>query len=174
MAVQYRPIVGFPRYRVGDDGSVWSRCYGGWRRLRARKHSAGYRTVMLRRSKRSYQFLIHQLVLLAFVGPCPDGMECRHFPNRDRADNRLCNLQWGTPSANQMDRVVHGTHNRGENAKQSRFCDDEVHTIRWLLKLGTYPKSVIARMFGVSRGCIRGIDSGVNWKYLPTVDPNEG
>ena len=37
---------------------------------------------------------VHALVLTAFVGPRPEGMESRHL-NGDRRDNHLANLCWG-------------------------------------------------------------------------------
>jgi len=52
---------------------------------------------------------VHNLVLSTFIGPCPKGMECRHFPDRDPSNNRLDNLSWGTPVENAIDRVWHGT-----------------------------------------------------------------
>lgn len=52
---------------------------------------------------------VHRLVLEAFVGPCPKGMQCRHL-NGIPTDNRLENLRWGTPSEDNYDRVRHGTH----------------------------------------------------------------
>ena len=92
------------RYRVGDDGSVWSRkgrCglndeawrYRKWRRLvpiqntRATMHVA----IRIRRKRR----FIHRLVLEAFVGPCPVGGECMHKDDNPR-NNSLRNLKWGT------------------------------------------------------------------------------
>lgn len=50
------------------------------------------------------------LVMTAFVGPRPEGMECCHN-NGNPADNRLGNLRWDTHSANAMDMVRHGGHN---------------------------------------------------------------
>ncbi len=44
--------------------------------------------------------LVHHAVLLAWVGPCPEGYQCDHL-NGNNVDNRLCNLQWVTPSENQ-------------------------------------------------------------------------
>lgn len=52
---------------------------------------------------------VHHLVLEAFVGPRPHGMQCRHI-NGNSLDNRLKNLAWGTPSEDNYDRVRHGTH----------------------------------------------------------------
>ena len=51
---------------------------------------------------------VHELVLLAFVGPAPHKHECRHL-NGDPSDNRLKNLCWGTRSENIADAVRHGT-----------------------------------------------------------------
>ena len=52
---------------------------------------------------------VHRVVLLAFVGPLPDGLVTRHL-NDDKADNRLSNLAYGTYSENMLDRVENGIH----------------------------------------------------------------
>lgn len=52
--------------------------------------------------------LVHRLVLEAFVGPCPEGMEACHN-NGDRSDNRLENLRWDTHENNTSERAIHGT-----------------------------------------------------------------
>lgn len=67
-------------------------------------------------------FLVHRLVLLAFVGPCPDGHECRHLDG-DPTNNALENLQWGTRSENQRDRVRHGTASRGEQHGMAKMSE---------------------------------------------------
>jgi hypothetical protein len=55
---------------------------------------------------------VHILVLTAFVGPRPDGMEGCHGP-AGGYDNRLTNLRWDTHSENMLDRTRHGTcHHR--------------------------------------------------------------
>ncbi len=60
---------------------------------------------------------VHRIVLEAFVGPCPAGMEGCHN-DRNPANNVVSNLRWDTPSNNQLDRRRHGTHN-GRHVKRS-------------------------------------------------------
>ena len=49
---------------------------------------------------------VHQLVLGAFVGPCPAGMEVRHLDGNEK-NNRLSNLKYDTGSKNKLDRKWH-------------------------------------------------------------------
>lgn len=56
---------------------------------------------------------VHQLVLEAFVGPCPPGLVCCHA-NDIPDDNRLENLRWDTLAANGLDAVRNG-RNRSAN-----------------------------------------------------------
>lgn len=62
--------------------------------------------------------LVHHLVMEAFVGPRPEGMETRHLDG-DAANNRLGNLTYGTSSENSYDVVRHG---RNHNAAKTH-CD---------------------------------------------------
>ena len=55
---------------------------------------------------------VHTLVLEAFVGPRPAGCEACHNDG-DVYNNAVTNLRWDTASANQRDRVKHGTHHWG-------------------------------------------------------------
>lgn len=70
--------------------------------------SKGYKQVGLHRSGQTTHH-VHRLVLLAFAGPAPEGMEVRHL-NGDRTDNTLANLTWGTHLENMRDQREHGTH----------------------------------------------------------------
>lgn len=51
---------------------------------------------------------VHRLVLEAFVGPCPEGMEGCHIDG-DGTNNRLDNLRWDTHVGNVKDSIRHGT-----------------------------------------------------------------
>lgn len=76
--------------------------------LRPGAHNAtGHLRVRLQHLFRSEAFGVHRLVLLAFVGPCPPGMQALH-ENDVPDDNRLVNLRWGTPQENVADAFRNG------------------------------------------------------------------
>src|SRR6187431_2512347 len=95
--IEYRGLgkIGHPKYRVGNDGSVW-RLKGAiprWVQLKGSLDKDGYIVVKLSRGTRYDKYRVHQLVLIAFYGPCPDGMEACHYPDEDRSNNRADNLR---------------------------------------------------------------------------------
>lgn len=113
----WREIPGFPYYQVSDLGRVRSLRYldpAGQPRVLKPMWSGGnnYPAVDLggtndkraetgRTVCRKY---IHELVLLAFVGPRPHPQTVARHANDVADDNRLENLSWGTKSQNQLDR----------------------------------------------------------------------
>ena len=100
-------------YEVSDRGRVYSVRRPGastsGRVMSAATSRHGYQYVNLRKSGRYTRFFVHQLVLLTFVGPYPEGMEIRHLDG-DPTNNKLANLVYGTRSENIRDAVRHGTH----------------------------------------------------------------
>lgn len=70
-----------------------------------------YPTVRLYRDGVSRKRSVHSLVLLAFVGPPPAGLEIRHL-NGNSTDSRLANLVYGTHAENMLDAAEHGTMRR--------------------------------------------------------------
>ena len=123
----YRPVAGFPDYRINAEGSVLSSRHARGRRTswfepRQFPLKDGHVLVSLQSGyKVRTKKLVHRLVLETFVGPCPDGMETRHL-NGDPSDNRLANLAWGTPKENHTDKVRHG---RGVRDAVGRFVQAE-------------------------------------------------
>jgi len=144
--VETREIPGFGGYyRAGIDGSVWScrqrgaskgqhrgsvadRVDNKWRRIYGRPHArSGHLEIKIRKpgEPRKY-WKAHQLILFAFVGPMPLGMECRHL-NGNPADNRLENLVWGTRQENVHDAIRHGTFcPRGFKRNQAAHKYDDI------------------------------------------------
>lgn len=73
-------------------------------------------------------------------------------------------LRWATLSENQMDRVEHGTSNRGERQWNSKLKPDDVQLVRKMAK--TMSKASIAAQLGVNRITIHDIVTGRTWGWL--------
>jgi hypothetical protein len=102
----------------------------------------------------------HRLVLEAFVGKCPDGMECCHNDG-NAFNNHLNNLRWDTPKNNHADKVKHGTTNRGERCGTAKLTLEQVNSIRKDDRL----QRIIAEEYGVNPSLISRIKNGVRWQH---------
>ena len=58
------------------------------------------------------RFMVHQLVMGAFIGPCPKGMEIAHNDGNPY-NNRPENLRYTSHSDNEMDKIEHGSMRYG-------------------------------------------------------------
>lgn len=167
--VEYRDIPGFPGYRVGSDGTVWSNHPRGfslddsWHSLAGGFDKDGYRKVILCRPDGRRYARVNVLVLEVFVGPCPPGLVSCH-DNGARADNRLENLRWDTQKNNIADKAKHGTDQRGDRSSTRKVSDAQVAEIRRRLAAGERGVDLAAE-FGVSRPTISAIKVGRNWKH---------
>lgn len=114
MSEVWRRIAGASDYEVSDQGRVRSLKSGGLI-LKPRRHN-GYLMVTLPVGGTSLHRFVHVLVLTAFVGPTPDGLQTRHLDGT-RTNNHVENLAWGTRRENMADKHVHGTMNTGNSVK---------------------------------------------------------
>lgn len=105
------PVPGFEDYEVSDFGRVLSRKRGRARIRRPTPEGKGYLQLILSRNGVPHMRKVHLLVLTAFVGPRPEGMEALHGDG-NKLNNALWNLRWGTQGENTLDQVLHGTHNQ--------------------------------------------------------------
>lgn len=173
MDEEWRVVAGFDMYEVSSLGRVRTWQVKGPKSGRSRlpeprvfsatPNSRGYLHVGIRSGGRRIYKRVHRMVLEAFVGPCPDGMEACHN-NGDRLDNRLVNLRWDTHEENSADRNRHGTQpvgSRSVNAKLDESAAEEI-----LSRMGRDSASVVAREFGVSCKSITNIWEGRTWKHV--------
>lgn len=176
MNVRYRSLdfLGFPGYRVGDDGSVWSqwrvgpsgKIGGEWRKQKLTR-SARYLAITLHNGPDMVMTIrIHRLVLLAFVGSCPKGMVARHYPNPDGHDNRLENLSWATQKTNMEDRQEHGTVNHGTRNGMAKLTPTKIKRIRSLYATTQYRQKDIAERFGVTQTVVGSIVRREAWSHV--------
>jgi hypothetical protein len=172
MDIQYRPIEGFPGYRVRSDSVVessWcrgrrpSRTSDTWRPLKPTPQHRGHLAVCLVLGSEKHTRHVHRILLEAFAGPCPEGLECCHNDG-DPADNRLENLRWDIRKANFDARWRHGTMRFGEGAN-AKLREEDVLEIRRLKAEGV-PMDRLAEAFGVSRPNIEAIVYRRSWRHL--------
>lgn len=180
--VEYREAVGFLGYCVGDDGSVWSQLQSphsrrsGWHRIgdTAVNKKRPYPLVCLRADGKARFVFVHQLVLTAFVGPCPPGLVCRHLDGNGQ-NNRLGNICWGTEAENAEDRRRHGTLILGSKHKLAKLTEEYIPDIKAAVAAGI-TQTQIADSYGVHPSIISRIVAGKKWKHVrtrPSEEPNE-
>ena len=115
----WKSIPGHKHYEASNLGNI--RSVGsrqGGRILKKYLAKRGYEQVSLGRERKLY---VHQIILLAFIGPRPEGMEARHLDG-NRANNGLNNLKYGTRAENCADRLKHGRSNRGRRLIVCEIC----------------------------------------------------
>jgi hypothetical protein len=170
--VEYRDIPGYPGYRVGNDGSVWSRrsatgkgkMSSTWRRLKFHTHRSGYKVVTFYIGGRKNQ-LVHRLVLLSFIGPCPDGKSVRHLDG-DPGNNNLHNLCYGTQAENEADKVAHGRDPKGERHGHAKLTDELVRQIRAAYAAGGVTQKQLAEQYNMTQSKISYVVIRRTWKHV--------
>jgi HNH endonuclease len=170
--IEYRLVAEFPAYRVGSDGSVWSSkglraSFDGWYRLKTPPNSDGYPQVLLsiRGSKQQHRY-VHCLVLEAFIGPCPDGMEACHN-NGIPADNRVGNLRWDTHASNLDDVRKHGDGyiNQGMKRNSAVLTEEQVIAIRFAFANGV-KNCELVKEYRITKSTISKIVLRKIWKHI--------
>jgi hypothetical protein len=117
----YYEVSNMGRVRGLDRVSLGVRVHGRIRRPAIKRRRDPYWQVHLFRGGRGskvHRLYVHLLVLEAFVGPRPKGLEACHN-NGDCQDNRVENLRWDTHEANMQDQIKHGTRVRGPRKTRS-------------------------------------------------------
>lgn len=174
MTERWKPIPGFEGYEVSDHGRVrsyWKRKSLGIGlgsqsvlckepqcilaangRQSARKGQRGRYPVV---GINSRAHAVHRLVMLAFVGPCPDGLIVCH--NDDNPENnRLSNLRYDTQASNLADAQRRGAMPRGYN---SVLSEEQIIEMRKLAASGA-TRAELARKFGVCHHTATNICTG--------------
>jgi hypothetical protein len=135
------------RVRLVAHGVETTRLVGE-RILRPGKMNAGHVSVALGKGNSKQ---VHQLVLLAFRGPCPAGKESRHL-NDIPDDNRLTNLRYGTRRQNMLDKIRNGRHT---------LTYEQAEEIRLAVKTAKHgDKKKLAEKYGVRQCTISDILAG--------------
>jgi hypothetical protein len=107
---RWRSVPDAHDYLISDEGEVRRILADGtWRTIRGSRNNKGYRKVDLwvddpdrPTGRRRWQQYVHNLVLLAFVGPRPEDHDGDHIDG-DQLNNTLPNLRWRPAEENRWD-----------------------------------------------------------------------
>jgi hypothetical protein len=174
--IEYREIDELPGYRFGSDGSIESRWVRGskrrrmvesWHPVRSRvNRRLGYAYTTLRAPEGTRHFRLNVLVLWAFTGHRPPGMEASHLDG-NRLNNAVGNLAWKSHVGNIRDKFAHGTVHRGSQIRNSKLTEGDIPVIRRLRAEGNTFAS-LGRAFGVSESAIRAVFKR-HWRHVAEV-----
>lgn len=181
-SVECRPVVGFPGYLIGVDGSVWSQWWPTRTNGSSNKHhidtsrparrratppdstSKGYPWLSLQKDGKQYLRRVHVLMLETFVGPRPEGLMGLH---RDDNPNNmsLTNLYWGTQAQNMRDSEVNGNRLRGEKCASAKMTSVVALAI---IRLEAEGKDFndISRVVGFHPSSVRHVLKGRTWSHV--------
>lgn len=161
----WKDVVGYEGlYQVSSDGQVYG-CKSG-KILAAVENIYGYFWVGLWRNNRYKARFIHHLVLEAFVGSCPPGKEACHFPDRDKGNNTVDNLSWGSKKRNAKHRAIHGRTVRGERFWSAKLNEEKVRKARRLYATGRYTIRELADRFQLAESSMSSILYRRTWKHV--------
>ena len=175
-----KPIPNFPDYLISDSGIVYSIAERANRGkptnpvIKSQWICSGYKAVSLQLNGNPCKRYIHNLLLETFVCSRPDGYQCRHLDSNP-LNNNLSNLEWGTRSENQKDRLSVGKDNRGSKHGMSKLTEMQVKEIKRLATSankgvrkidngGNY--KTISEKFNISKAAVGSIVSGRSWGWL--------
>lgn len=121
----------------------------------------GYLAVTLTDGITRKQYLIHDLVMMAFKGEKPVGMVvCHSDDNKD--NNFVENLRYDTKMSNEHDAMRNGRKPKGSRHAMSKLSEEDVRTIRASSRKGVD----LAQEYGVSAEHIYVVRSRKVWKHL--------
>lgn len=109
MKVEWKAVPGYENYQVSNSGLVRGRSG----KILSPSDSRGYQVLRLSKNAVKQGFSVHSLVLLAFVGPRPQGSVIMHL-DHDKKNNHLNNLRYGTQRENVQMSIQSGNRPGGD------------------------------------------------------------
>lgn len=124
---------------------------------------------------------VHQLVMLAFAGPCPKGQEVRHLdgnPMNNRwepgteDESRAAggNLFYGTHAENAQDMVKHGRAmgcgKLGSDHPKAKLTEDNVRRIRSEYAGGGVTERDLSAKYGINVSTLHRVLIRQTWKHV--------
>lgn len=156
---QWKPIEGYPDYRISNFGRVISLKRDIPRLLKPSTDRYGYLKVTLtENSKHDPNCKIHRLVAAAFIQN-PENKPDLNHKDGNKANNHVSNLEWCTRSENTKHAIRTGLHipfKAKITAKQAIEIFLKAHA-------GTLSLSSLSKEYGIAVSTILDIKNGRNW-----------
>ena len=165
-------------YEVSDHGAVRSldrtvmtkaghlRTTRG-RVLKPSRMASGHLQVSLYRGEERLCTTVHALVMAAFVGPRPAGMDICH-KDSDPSNNHVSNLRYDTRRGNVEDTMAAGRISRGTARHNNTLTPEQVREIRAKYVPRVYTLKMLADEYGVTPTNIHAIvgPNSRSWNWL--------
>lgn len=156
-----RPIQGYPKFFIRDDGEVFSMAGGNG--LIKRKYNLskdGYKRINLTHDGDTLR--LHREVLKAFDRLPKEEEICRHLDGNP-CNNNIWNLKWGTHKENSQDCLRHRKNAFqnlvGEKSPVAKFSDIEIEDIKKRRKEGATYKEIMG-VYDISKAHVSYIING--------------
>jgi len=128
--------------------------------------NGGYETVQLSMNGKAKYFMVHRLVMLAFVGPLPENKEINH-KDFNPLNNHLENLEYVTHKENTLYSYEIGRFYipKGQENGATKVTEQQVKEMTQL-KINGMSYRQLGEKFGISHTQARRICTRENWKHL--------
>lgn len=167
------PVVGYEGvYSVSNLGRVVRHALPSQKRgdylPKQKFNNCGYLRVWLYSpaDKSQVPRFVHRLVAMAFLGEPPNEKSQVNHRDGDKANNRLTNLEWNSPSENTWHAVhVTGKIPKGSKSFFAKLHESDVVQIKSLLMTGKTCVA-IARLYNLTATTIQYIKQGKTWGHV--------
>lgn len=164
----WKQVLGFEgKYDISNFGRLKNVQRGSGivtgRILAPGKNLGGYHQYTL--GKSGGRHTAHLLVMQAFVGSRPDGMQINH-KNGIKADNRLENLEYMSAADNKLHSCRVLGRARGESHGNAKITDDDVREIRLLGSTTSLTHAEIGLRFGITNKNVGYIIRKQAWPHV--------
>ena len=160
----WKDIAGYEGlYQVSSFGRVKSLWHGRERIRKPHLNHKGYSELNLCKGGNVKGFKVHRLVAEAFIPNPQNKREVNHI-NGIKADNRVENLEWVTPSENQLHAYNTGLRKSAEENFHAKLTNEQVAYIRE--NPCGLSNTELAERFGVAQPTICNIQLGKTYQTV--------
>lgn len=164
MNEQWLNVVGWERfYKISSMGRVYSKRYK--KIMASHENHKGYLRINLNYNYKRKGFLVHRLVLIAFVGPPSTTKDQTNHKDGIKTNNNIENLEWASQSENQRHAYSLGLKTvKGEMNPKAKLKIRDVLEIRELIR-NKIRQIDIAKLYNITQAQVSQIKLGKSWNY---------